>query len=76
MKTFWLIIFIILSSFCFGVLIGKQMYSFEPIRLILPSYPVVIMNRCLTEEQVKEASKYGLIEFVVYPGGKIKVNNK
>ena len=75
MKTAWLII-IIISSICIGLLTGKKIYSFEPIRMVFSTGPGFGINRCLTDEQIREMSKSKTIDFTVYPGGRVEVNDE
>jgi hypothetical protein len=74
MKTSLLIV-IVLASIYMGLLIGRQIYSFRPIKMTFSTDPAFSINRCLTAEQIKEMSKFKSVSFTVFPSGRIKIDS-
>ena len=74
MKTSLLIV-IVLASIYMGLLIGRQIYFFKPIKMTFSTDPAFSINKCLTAEQIKEMSKSKSVTLTVFSGGRIKIDS-
>ena len=74
MKTSLLIV-IVLAGIYMGLLIGKLLYSFKPIKMTFSTDPAFSINKCLTAEQIKEMSKSKSVTLTVFPGGKVQIDS-